>query len=407
MYSIIQQGIKIADYTYNLPEALIATQPALPKDSAQLLVYNNETITDDFFYNIDTHLPQSSLLISNNSKVIPARIIVPINDTASVEIFLLEPITPSDYLQNLNTTGANICIWKCFVGRAKKWKTNTISIDIATLKTTLLFSKKETIGNAYVIQFEWPTDVTFAEIIHAIGLIPLPPYIKRNVTSADAHTYQTIFAQHQGSVAAPTAGLHFTAQVLQQLQNKNIAQHSVTLHVGAGTFLPVKSTTIGEHQMHSELIEVSLDTLFEINNAKHIIAVGTTSMRTLETLYWIGVQLHHTNVEANYLFTITQWEIYNPTNLLKKEAIQLVIDYCKKHNVQSIKANAQILIAPGYKFKIVDQLITNFHQPNSTLLLLVAAFIGDAWQQVYEHALQKKYRFLSYGDACLFTKKSV
>jgi S-adenosylmethionine:tRNA ribosyltransferase-isomerase len=404
MNSAAQQAIKIADYTYLLPEDRIATQPAFPKDSSKLLVYKNNKIVDDLFYNISNYLPASSILISNNSKVIPARIIVPINETATIEIFLLEPITPTDYLQNLNASGAKGCTWKCFIGRAKKWKSDTISLPIKALNTSVIFTKSAAIGNAYLIHFEWQGNNTFAEIIHAIGLIPLPPYIKRNVTSSDSNTYQTIFAQHQGSVAAPTAGLHFTSQVLEQLSTNQIIQDSVTLHVSAGTFLPVKSATIGEHNMHSELIEVNLETLWNIYNATHITAVGTTSMRTLETLFWIGVQLQNANITSTHLFTITQWEIYNETNLSKSAAIKLIIDYCTQNNLKSIKANAQILIAPGYAVKIVDQLITNFHQPNSTLLLLVAAFIGEAWHAIYNHALNNNYRFLSYGDACLFTK---
>lgn len=398
------QNISIADFQYELPNEKIAYEPLLPKDSSKLLVYKNGAIQDDHFYNVANHLPENSLLVFNNSKVIPARLPFFTETCACVELFLLEPIQPNSYELALGKNGDKTCTWKCFVGNLKKWKYTVIDAAIDSIHCKLTAERLSTIEDAYEIKFSWDADLAFSEIIEALGKIPLPPYIKRETIESDKITYQTIYAKIDGSVAAPTAGLHFTDNTLASLRAKNIQTNHVTLHVGAGTFKPVKAATIGNHNMHSEYFVVEKSLLENLIAQPCITAVGTTSCRTLETLYWLGVKLLlNSNADIS---SLSQWEVYHlalENNFSKQEALTRLLNHAVENQLHSIVCNTQILIAPGYPFQIVDILITNFHQPQSTLLLLIAAFLDEEnnWRSIYQHALDNNYRFLSYGDSSI------
>jgi S-adenosylmethionine:tRNA ribosyltransferase-isomerase len=398
------QNISIADFQYELPNEKIAYEPLLPKDSSKLLVYKNGAIQDDHFYNVANHLPENSLLVFNNSKVIPARLPFFTETCACVELFLLEPIQPNSYELALGKNGDKTCTWKCFVGNLKKWKYTVIDAAIDSIHCKLTAERLSTIEDAYEIKFSWDADLAFSEIIEALGKIPLPPYIKRETIESDKITYQTIYAKIDGSVAAPTAGLHFTDNTLASLRAKNIQTNHVTLHVGAGTFKPVKAATIGNHNMHSEYFVVEKSLLENLIAQPCITAVGTTSCRTLETLYWLGVKLLlNSNADIS---SLSQWEVYHlalENNFSKQEALTRLLNHAAENQLHSIVCNTQILIAPGYPFQIVDILITNFHQPQSTLLLLIAAFLDEEnnWRSIYQHALDNNYRFLSYGDSSI------
>lgn len=398
--------ISILDYTYDLPAERIALYPLAKRDASKLLISKNGNIQEDVYKNITEHLPAESLLIFNNTRVIKARIRFQKSSGGIIEIFLLEPFQ-ADYTSTLSATKK--ATWKCMIGGISKWKEKELSFgfgpdshrDGFELKAVLL--KK--LSEAYLVEFNWNGDNSFAEVLEQAGDIPLPPYIKRNTEEADTERYQTIYAKDEGSVAAPTAGLHFTPDIFTKLAAKNIQTDFVTLHVGAGTFKPVKAATMQDHEMHAEWIDVSaimIENLIERID-KTVVAVGTTSLRTLESLYWMGVK---TNLNpAIEQLNINQWEVYEDplTNiaLSAKEALCSLLKWMKENNRDCLFTQSQILIAPGYNFKIAKAIVTNFHQPQSTLLLLVAAAIGNDWKKNYEYAMQNDFRFLSYGDGSL------
>ncbi len=398
------KNISINDFDYNLPNERIALFPLENRDQSKLLIFKNEEIKEDRFENILSHIPKESLFVFNNSKVINARIVFEKSTGSKIEIFCLEPAGDThEYASVMAENGSSI--WKCFIGGVAKWKTEFLEKVVFINDQEIVFRAKiiSNLSEGFVIKFEWNDEsISFAEILDKTGDVPLPPYIKRSTELADTSRYQTVYAQHDGSVAAPTAGLHFTEQILAQLNQHQIHQAFVTLHVGAGTFKPVKSATMQEHEMHSEWIDVDINTIKKIIDHKElIIAVGTTSLRTLESLYWLGVKsLLNPDIE---ILDIQQWDAYElPANEISKEvALTALIVWMNKKGLSRIFNTTQLLITPGYSFKIVKAMVTNFHQPKSTLLLLVAAAIGPKWKTCYEYALENDFRFLSYGDANL------
>lgn len=399
------KNISIANFTYHLPNDKIALHPLQNRDESKLLIYKNGVIKEDVYKNIHQHLPKKSLLIFNDTKVIKARLVFIKPTGGSIEIFLLEPFN-ADYTSTLTAT--KTCRWKCLIGGASKWKQNNLQWTIRNGLVEIILIEK--LDDAYVVEFSWTNEISFAEVLEQIGNIPLPPYIKRKPDESDTNRYQTIFAQYNGSVAAPTAGLHFTPAIFQNLSSCQIKKDFVTLHVGAGTFKPVKAAIMQGHQMHTEWIDVSIETIKNIieNINEPIIAVGTTSLRTLESLYWLGIKAHLNN--AIKTLDLQQWDVYEDdlknSILTAKEALTVLINWLQKNKRTSLFTSTQLLIAPGYTFKIVHALVTNFHQPQSTLLLLVASAIGESWKTVYDYALQNNFRFLSYGDgSILYMKK--
>jgi S-adenosylmethionine:tRNA ribosyltransferase-isomerase len=394
--------ISILDYSYDLPDDRIALHPLKQRDASKLLSYQKGKITEDTFSNIGDYLPEGCLLVFNNTKVINARISFFKSTGARIEAFCLEPYeTVTEYSTVMGRTGS--VKWKCFVGGAAKWKEEVITKDIVVNGKPVVLSAEKIgkEGEAYILEFSWvPADISFAAILQSAGNVPLPPYIKRNTDDEDVSRYQTIFAKHEGSVAAPTAGLHFTENIFEKLKDKNIHRLFVTLHVGAGTFKPVKAEKMEGHEMHAEYIDVSRQAIEELLSYETVAAVGTTSLRTLESLYWLGVKAS-LDPAAKEL-DIKQWDVYEPrlaeTNLSAKAALTALLDWMQEHQQQNIFTRTQLLIAPGYRFRIVKILITNFHQPQSTLLLLVAAAIGDDWRKMYAYAMENGFRFLSYGD---------
>lgn len=392
------KDISIQDFTYHLPDEKIALHPLQQRDNSKLLIYKNGIIQQDKYSNIHEYLPANSMLVFNNTRVIKARILFTKPTGGVIEIFLLEPYQ-ADYTSTLTAT--QTCRWKCFIGGAGKWKEKELEFGTWGLKVQL----NEKLNDAYVVEFNWDDTIAFAEILEQAGNIPLPPYIKRKADDEDAARYQTIYAAHDGSVAAPTAGLHFTETVFKNLAAKDISSIFVTLHVGAGTFKPVKAALMLQHQMHAEWIDVDMATIEDIitNIDKTIVAVGTTSLRTIESLYWLGVKAL-LDPSAQQLH-ITQWEVYEELSLKEKitatAALKALINWLKKNKLTRIFTQTQILIAPGYQFKIVKVIVTNFHQPQSTLLLLVAAAVGSDWKTIYNYALENDFRFLSYGDGSL------
>jgi len=397
--------ISILDYTYDLPAERIALHPLAERDSSKLLVYKNGIIKEGVYKNISDHLPAESLLIFNNTRVIKARIRFQKSSGGIIEIFCLEPFEAiNEYSHVMNKKGS--VTWKCMIGGVSKWKEDELSFGFGVLGFELRARLIEKLTDAYVVEFSWmPGNLSFAEVLERAGDIPLPPYIKRKTEDTDTERYQTIYAKDEGSVAAPTAGLHFTPKIFTKLSSKNIQADFVTLHVGAGTFKPVKAATMQDHEMHAEWIDVSatmIENLVEQID-KNIVAVGTTSLRTLESLYWMGVKAH-LNPAIGQL-QINQWEVYETplvdTDLSAKEALASLLKCMKVNNRDRLFTQSQILIAPGYTFKIVKAIVTNFHQPQSTLLLLVAAATGNNWKTIYKHALENDFRFLSYGDGSL------
>ena len=395
-----QSPIYIADYNYDLPDERIAKYPLEQRDHSKLLVYRDGQVSEDKFFNVGDYIAPDSLLIYNNTRVIQARLEFHKPTGARIEVFCLEPLTPRDYQLSLSSTTG--CTWKCMVGNAKKWHEESLEFRVESLGMTLRAYKEQSLGNTFAVRFEWDDEkVSFAEILDAIGELPIPPYLNRKTEERDKTTYQTVYSRIKGSVAAPTAGLHFTEKVLADLRERGIKTTEVTLHVGAGTFLPVKTEDANEHTMHTEIIAVPKEAIEAIrDNLGKIVAVGTTSMRTLESLYFIGCHPEKATVE--------QFEPYEPTansqELTAKEALQAIVDYLEVTGQQTLHAETQIMIKPGYTFHVVDQLITNFHQPKSTLLLLVSAFVGGDWRTIYDYALSHDFRFLSYGDSSILTR---
>ena len=392
------QPIYIADYNYPLPDERIAKYPLAERDHSKLLVYRDGKVSEDRFYNVGDHITDGSLLVYNNTRVIQARLEFLKPTGARIEVFCLEPLTPHDYQLSLGSTTG--CTWKCMIGNAKKWKADEplVSTPLKDGTLTLRAYKGETMGNAYAVRFEWnDATVSFAEILDALGELPIPPYLNRKTEESDKTTYQTVYSRIKGSVAAPTAGLHFTDRVLHDLRQRGIETEELTLHVGAGTFLPVKTADANEHVMHTEIIAVPRQAIENvINHLGHIVAVGTTSMRTLESLYFMG---------CKKAASVTQFEPYEKEYTLSaKEALLSLLDWMDDTGQQTLHAETQIMIKPGYTFHVVDQLITNFHQPQSTLLLLVSAFVGGDWKTIYDYALSHDFRFLSYGDSSILTR---
>ncbi|MEY3432784.1 MAG: hypothetical protein RL131_720 [Bacteroidota bacterium] len=398
------KALSMADYTYLLPEEFIAYSPLAKRDESKLLVWDQGTVIDDHFYHLDRHLPAHALVVFNKTKVIAARLFFETPEKKKIELFLLEPID-GNYaaLYQQNKT-----VWKCMVGGLKKWK-NEAKLELAyrfNNQTGKLEAQKLNSNEQFVtIEFNWNTQDSFIEIINAAGAVPLPPYIKRESRAEDKERYQTIYAKSEGSVAAPTAGLHFTDEVFKSFKKKGINTCYVTLHVGAGTFKPVQAHVIGNHDMHEEYFEVEKETIEKlIDSQNQIVAVGTTSMRTLESLYWVAIFLmDHPNTTMNEI-KISQWEHlnYKEDQLPKADiAFKDLLKWMEKNQTRALTGRTSICITPGYRFKVVDMLITNFHQPQSTLLLLIAAIMGEDWKKVYTHALEHSYRFLSYGDSSI------
>jgi S-adenosylmethionine:tRNA ribosyltransferase-isomerase len=402
-----QKNIQIGDYTYTLPDERIAAFPLEERDASKLLVYRDGSISESVYSNIDAFLPGGSLLVFNNTRVINARVLFKKDTGGIVEIFCLEPGGHiSEYNIVMNETGSSV--WKCMIGGASKWKEGPLvrQLNVQGTPVTLEVRLTEKLADAYKAAFSWqPAHFSFAEIIQAAGDVPLPPYIKRETTGSDAERYQTIYAQWEGSVAAPTAGLHFTSHIFEKLAQKNIGHAFITLHVGAGTFKPVKAATMQGHLMHAEWIDVSREAISSIaaQVQNGIIAVGTTSLRTLESLYWLGAKAS-LQPEAEAL-QLAQWDVYEAplsnTTLTAAAALAALLQWMEKKKLASLFTQTQLLIMPGYRFRVITALVTNFHQPQSTLLLLVAAAVGGDWQRIYDYALNNHFRFLSYGDGSL------
>ena len=394
----------INEYNYNLPESRIAQNPLPQRDASKLLIYKNGKIQESTFLHLAEFLSADSFLVFNNTKVIHARLLFDIGKNKPIEIFCLEPIAPF-VQQELAMNAMETCIWRCFVGNAKSWKENILlekTLQIENENVIVKAKKIEKEKDSFWIEFSWSGNFSFGKILETIGLLPLPPYIEHKADDADEERYQTIYAAQNGAVAAPTAGLHFTENVFNDFKNKQIEVGYVTLHVGAGTFLPMKTDDVMLHNMHKESILVDKNLVAQLLLKNEIVAVGTTSLRTLESLYWIGVRLIQKT--ENPFFVPQFYALENQhLQISKADSLQAILDFLSKNNLQKIEAQTQIMCLPSYPFKIVKRIITNFHQPKSTLLLLIAAFVGDDWKKIYEYALQNNFRFLSYGDSSLLS----
>lgn len=395
--------IHISEYNYELPDERIAKFPLAERDSSKLLVYRHGTVGESVFHNLPSLLPPGALMVFNNTKVIQARLHFRKETGALIEVFLLEPAKPSDYELMFQTTGR--CSWLCLVGNLKKWREGTLSRTITIQEESVIVkaTRRGEHGTSQWIDFEWSGERSFAEIIDAMGELPIPPYLNRETQESDKTTYQTVYSKIKGSVAAPTAGLHFTDRVLKDLDAHGIEREELTLHVGAGTFKPVKSDTIGQHEMHTEFVAVRRHTIERLLvHEGHAIAVGTTSVRTLESLYYMGLKiLRNPDIKEEELH-VNQWEPYEvEAHQDVKEVLQALLDWMIRHELTVLHSSTQIIIAPGYDYKIVKMLVTNFHQPQSTLLLLVSAFVKGDWHKIYDYALAHDFRFLSYGDSSL------
>ena len=447
------EEILIEEYNYPLPDERIAKYPLAERDQSKLLVYRDGQVSEDRFCRVGEYLPAGSLLIYNNTRVIQARLEFHKNSPnnpppsyttlhnstpsqgARIEIFCLEPLEPHDYQLSLGSTDG--CTWKCMIGNAKKWKTGVLSLPVQLPSgehITLFAEKGEQTGNTFAVRFSWNLsakrsdsevvqqcngliakgglNLSFAEILDAVGELPIPPYLNRKTEESDKTTYQTVYSRLKGSVAAPTAGLHFTDNVLNGLCQRGVQTAEVTLHVGAGTFQPVKVADANQHTMHTEIIAVPRDTIAKLmDNLGHIVAVGTTSMRTLESLYFLGNQLYtilHNSTQSSTTLSVSQFVPYEQDYTLStREALQAIVDYLDATDQDTLHAETQIMIKPGYVFRVVDQLITNFHQPKSTLLLLVSAFVGGDWRTIYDYALAHDFRFLSYGDSSILFRNNL
>ena len=398
--------IRISDFNYNLPDERIAKFPIAQRDHSKLLVYRHGEVSDDTFYHLPDYLPEGALMVFNNTKVIQARMHFRKETGALIEVFLLEPADPTDYELMFQLTSH--CSWLCLIGNLKKWKEGTLKRDF-TIKgeqLTLTATRRQMVGNSHWVDLEWNNaNVTFAEILEEVGELPIPPYLNRNTEESDKTTYHTVYSKIKGSVAAPTAGLHFTEDVLHAIDEKGIDREEVTLHVGAGTFKPVKSEEIEGHEMHTEYICVRRETLEKlIDHDAKAIAVGTTSVRTLESLYYMGCRLAGNPDLSERELHIDQWEPYEERageEIPPVEALKHLLDWLDRNHLPALHSSTQIIIAPGYEYKIVKMLVTNFHQPQSTLLLLVSAFVKGDWHKIYDYALTHDFRFLSYGDSSL------
>lgn len=396
------KDLRIDDFDYELPEERIARYPLADRDNCKLLVRQADgTLSQHVFTELPSLLPSDSILVYNNTRVINARLRFRKASGAIIEVFCLEPAEPRDYAVSFAQTSS--CSWTCFVGNSKRWKEGKLSMQLMTGTKTLTFTAERLSkdGNSSVVAFSWDNpEVTFSEIISAVGEIPIPPYLNRHTEASDSTDYQTVYSHIDGSVAAPTAGLHFTGRVLEEISRKGIPRRELTLHVGAGTFQPVKSDEIGDHQMHSEFIAVPKNLIKELADTdRRVIAVGTTSVRTLESLYHAGCLI----ATGQWTGEVPQWYPYSDSHpdLPVADALRAIVGHLDETGHERFVASTRIIIAPGYRYRIVRSMITNFHQPASTLLLLVSAFTGGDWRPVYDYALAHSFRFLSYGDACL------
>ena len=408
--------ISIGDFGYQLPDEKIAKHPLSNREESKLLVFRNGKITDSGFTHLCSFLPKNSLLVFNNTKVIHARILFRKPSGAQIEVFCLEP-TSNNYVETLGSNRS--CTWYCLIGNSKRWKGETLLKEISIHGVLVNFEANIISKNEaeFTVEFSWNNpNISFGEILSVAGDLPIPPYLNRKPQSNDEIAYQTVYAKEEGSVAAPTAGLHFTPKILNELLLQNIQKTELTLHVGAGTFKPVKTAKMKDHDMHRESIFIRLISiqmlLDQLINNQFIIPVGTTSLRTIESIYWFGVkmieQLNTPLTNSEMKFEINQWEPYQLNqNIDPKDSLSAVINYMKQNNLEFISGNTQILIVPGYSFKLAKAIITNFHQPNSTLLLLIAALIGNDWKKIYDHALSNEYRFLSFGDSSLLFSHSL
>ncbi|WP_350456046.1 S-adenosylmethionine:tRNA ribosyltransferase-isomerase [Macellibacteroides fermentans] len=398
------EQIRIEEFNYPLPDERIAKFPLTKRDESKLLVYRNGKIDEAVFKQLSDYLPQGSMLVYNNTRVIQARMLFQKETGAQIEVFCLEPVIPHDYALVFQQT--ETCSWLCLVGNLKKWKEGALhkTIRMDDKEVVLSAERIKTIGDSHLVRFSWNNpQVTFAELLDAAGILPIPPYLHRETRESDLQTYQTVYSKIKGSVAAPTAGLHFTPEVLAGLDAKGFTREEVTLHVGAGTFKPVKSEVIGDHEMHTEFISVRRSAIENIRtNLGRIIAVGTTSVRTLESLYYMGRTLVNNPDATSEELVVTQWTPYHDTEeVTTHEALTALLDYLDRNQTDRLLSATQIMIAPGYEFKIVKGIITNFHQPKSTLLLLISAFVNGNWKSIYNYALDNDFRFLSYGDSSL------
>ena len=398
--------IRIEDFNYDLPDERIAKYPLPTRDASKLLLYRNGKPEEKRFVDIASMLPEGSMMVFNDTKVVPARLHFQRDSGAHIEIFCLEPVQPEEYVTMFAVTEK--CRWKCIVGNVKRWKQDTLSLynpesDVDVADMDLKADLIERQGETSIVEFSWSNGAPFSKVLEVCGSIPIPPYLNRDTEDIDLERYQTLYARFRGSVAAPTAGLHFTENVLEQIRNKGITTDTVCLHVGAGTFLPVKSSLVSEHTMHREPFVITLDLLEKLVARKgKLISVGTTSVRTLESLYYIGVKCIETGKPAD----VMQWEPYiREYPYTTHEALSALIGYMKVNSLTDLQLGTQIIIVPGYQFKVVDVLVTNFHQPQSTLLLLVSAFVGGDWRNIYDYALAHDFRFLSYGDSSLLFRE--
>ena len=394
--------IRIEDYNYTLPDERIAKYPLSERDASKLLCYKNGTPSENRFSDIASFLPEGAMMVFNDTKVVPARLHFQRETGAHIEIFCLEPVQPGEYVTMFEVTDR--CRWKCIVGNVKRWKSDTLYLynpdsNPAVSAMNLRADLVERTGETSIVEFSWDNGAPFSRVLEICGSIPIPPYLNRDTEDVDLERYQTLYAKFRGSVAAPTAGLHFTEKVLDSIKERNIDVETVCLHVGAGTFLPVKSSLVSEHTMHREPFVVTLQFLKKLLERKgRLVAVGTTSVRTLESLYYVGVKC----LEKGFPEDVCQWEPYQreyPWSFA--EAVSALVSYLEERGLSSIQLGTSIIIVPGYEFKVVDILVTNFHQPQSTLLLLISAFVRGDWKNIYDYALEHGFRFLSYGDSSI------
>ena len=398
--------IRIEDYNYPLPDERIAKYPLKERDGSKLLIYKDGVPQESAFKNISEYIPEDSLMVFNDTKVVPARLHFQRESGAHIEIFCLEPVFPEEYVTMFAVTDR--CRWKCIVGNVKRWKNDTLNLynpldDNEIAAMSLKADLVERCGETSIVEFSWANGAPFSRVLEICGSIPIPPYLNRDTESIDLERYQTLYARFRGSVAAPTAGLHFTEPVLEAIRSKNVTTNTVCLHVGAGTFLPVKSDNVADHTMHREPFVVTLDFIERLRSRSgKVVAVGTTSVRTLESLYYVGVKC----IESGAPSDVQQWDPYttDPKYSLE-ESLDALIAYLKANGKAELQIGTRIIIVPGYDFKVVDVLVTNFHQPQSTLLLLISAFVGGDWRNIYDFALSRDFRFLSYGDSSILFRR--
>lgn len=396
--------ISVLDFTYNLPQEKIAPYPLAQRDESKLLIFKDKTIHEDRFKNLDAALPENAILVFNNTRVVYARLKFTTREGKEIELFCLEP-HPSSLDLSVAMSSKNTVFWNCLVGNLKNWKQEELLLEKNGIELIARMSEQK-VGQQ-VIHFAWqPGEISFAEVLENFGAIPIPPYFKRKSEKIDEERYQTIYAKHSGSVAAPTAGLHFTDRVFKNLKKKSVVTLNVTLHVGAGTFMPVKSQTLKDHLMHSEWIDVEYETIKKLaeDPLSNVIAVGTTSLRTLESLYWMGVKALRNPSATLSELQIGQWDAYDLTPVKKEDSLSALMNWIRKNKMDRLVCKTQILIAPPYELKLASGIITNFHQPQSTLLLLISAIVGESWKDIYSYALVNNFRFLSYGDSSLLLK---